>query len=309
MNQRQYDKKVLFVNKLLKLFGIITSLGMLLVLLMGAVVTKTGSGDGCGNSWPLCYGEILPEAPEIETIIELSHRVVSAALGLLVIILAIWSWRKLSHIRETKYLAILSVFLIVFQGLLGAAAVVWGQSDIVLASHFGFSLASFASVVLLTILAFEASGSQKTPVVPKRIRLNLYGVTIYSYIVVYTGALVRHTGASMACDNVPFCTDGQLFAFSGQQGIQMLHRTAAVLIFVWLLYILIIGMKELKNEITMRRGIILAFTFVCLQALSGILVVVSNLNLFLALFHGLFISGLFTVLLYLVMLSLRSRRQ
>ncbi|MDP4553141.1 heme A synthase [Alkalihalobacillus macyae] len=300
---------MLFVNKLLKLFGIITSLGMLLVLLMGAVVTKTGSGDGCGNSWPLCYGEILPEAPEIETIIELSHRVVSAALGLLVIILAIWSWRKLGHIRETKYLAILSVFLIVFQGLLGAAAVVWGQSDIVLASHFGFSLASFASVVLLTILAFEASGSQKTPVVPKRIRLNLYGVTIYSYIVVYTGALVRHTGASMACDNVPFCTDGQLFAFSGPQGIQMLHRTAAVLIFVWLLYILIIGMKELKNEVTMRRGIILAFTFVCLQALSGILVVVSNLNLFLALFHGLFISGLFTVLLYLVMLSLRSRSQ
>ncbi|WP_369810605.1 COX15/CtaA family protein [Guptibacillus hwajinpoensis] len=297
------------MNKLLKLFGIITSLGMLLVLLMGAVVTKTGSGDGCGNSWPLCYGEILPEAPEIETIIELSHRVVSAALGLLVIILAIWSWRKLGHIRETKYLAILSVFLIVFQGLLGAAAVVWGQSDIVLASHFGFSLASFASVVLLTILAFEASGSQKTPVVPKRIRLNLYGVTIYSYIVVYTGALVRHTGASMACDNVPFCTDGQLFAFSGPQGIQMLHRTAAVLIFVWLLYILIIGMKELKNEVTMRRGIILAFTFVCLQALSGILVVVSNLNLFLALFHGLFISGLFTVLLYLVMLSLRSRSQ
>ncbi|MGA9287080.1 MAG: COX15/CtaA family protein, partial [Anaerobacillus sp.] len=175
---------------------------MLLVLLMGAVVTKTGSGDGCGNSWPLCYGKVLPEAPALETIIELSHRAVSATLGLLVIILAVWSWRKIGHLRETKFLAIASVFLIVFQGLLGAAAVVWGQSDIILASHFGFSLASFASVVLLTILAFEASGTKKTPHVPKRIRFHLYAVTIYSYIVVYTGALVRHTGASMACDNV-----------------------------------------------------------------------------------------------------------
>ncbi len=282
---------------------------MLLVLLMGAVVTKTGSGDGCGNSWPLCYGKVLPEAPQIETIIEVSHRMVSAALGLLVIILAIWTWRKIGDLRETKFLAIASVFLIVFQGLLGAAAVVWGQSDIILASHFGFSLASFASVVLLTILVFEASGEKKTPFVPKRIRIHLYAITIYSYIVVYTGALVRHTGASMACDNVPFCTDGQLLAFSGPQGIQMLHRSAAVFIFVWLLYILIIGLKEFKSKGTMRTGLIVAFIFICLQALSGMLVVVSNLNLFLALFHGLFISGLFTVLLYLVMLSLRSGRQ
>ncbi len=297
------------MNKLLKLFGIITSLGMLLVLLMGAVVTKTGSGDGCGNSWPLCYGKVLPEAPALETIIELSHRAVSATLGLLVIILAVWSWRKLGHLRETKFLAIASVFLIVFQGLLGAAAVVWGQSDIILASHFGFSLASFASVVLLTILAFEASGTKKTPYVPKRIRFHLYAVTIYSYIVVYTGALVRHTGASMACDNVPFCSEGQLFAFSGPQGIQMLHRTAAVLIFAWLLYILIIGLKELKNEGPIRKGLITSFVFICLQALSGMLVVLTDLNLFLALFHGLFISGLFTVLLYLVMLSLRSGKQ
>nr|WP_255648128.1 heme A synthase [Pseudalkalibacillus hwajinpoensis] len=294
---------------MLKFFGILTSFGMLLVLLMGAVVTKTGSGDGCGNSWPLCYGKVLPEAPEIETIIEVSHRIVSAALGLLVIILAIWTWRKIGHLRETKFLAIASVFLIVFQGLLGAAAVVWGQSDIILASHFGFSLASFASVVLLTILVFEASGKQKTPYVPKRIRIHLYAITIYSYVVVYTGALVRHTGASMACDHVPFCTDGQLLAFSGPQGIQMLHRTAAVFIFVWLLYILIIGLREFKSKGTMRTGLIVAFTFICLQALSGMLVVVSNLNLFLALFHGLFISGLFTVLLYLVMLSLRSGRQ
>nr|WP_255639878.1 heme A synthase [Pseudalkalibacillus hwajinpoensis] len=294
---------------MLKLFGILTSFGMLLVLLMGAVVTKTGSGDGCGNSWPLCYGKVLPEAPEIETIIEVSHRIVSAALGLLVIILAIWTWRKIGHLRETKFLAIASVFLIVFQGLLGAAAVVWGQSDIILASHFGFSLASFASVVLLTILVFEASGNQKTPHVPKRIRIHLYAITIYSYIVVYTGALVRHTGASMACENVPFCSDGQLFAVTGPQGIQMLHRTAAILIFVWLLYILIIGLKEFKSKGTMRTGLIVSFVFVSLQALSGMLVVVSNLNLFLALFHGLFISGLFTVLLYLVMLSLRSGRQ
>ena len=44
----------------------------------GALVTKTGSEDGCGSSWPLCNGALLPENLPIQTIIELSHRAVSA---------------------------------------------------------------------------------------------------------------------------------------------------------------------------------------------------------------------------------------
>ena len=38
---------------------------------------------------------------------------------------------------------------------MGAAAVVWGQMPAVLAIHFGISLISFASVILLTCLIFE----------------------------------------------------------------------------------------------------------------------------------------------------------
>src|SRR5690606_20775161 len=126
-----YLKKVPIVNKLLKIYSVATTIGMFLILLMGAIVTTTDSGDGCGNSWPLCYGKLLPPQPELETIIEYSHRIVSGFLGIMVIILAIWAWKKLNHIRETKLLAFLSVFLIVFQGLLGAAAVIWGQSSAV----------------------------------------------------------------------------------------------------------------------------------------------------------------------------------
>ena len=37
----------------------------------------TGSGAGCGRHWPLCNGEVLPRAPRIQTVIELSHRVSS----------------------------------------------------------------------------------------------------------------------------------------------------------------------------------------------------------------------------------------
>ena len=45
---------------------------------------KTGSADGCGSSWLLCHGALIPEFFPIDTIIELSHRAVSA--------LSLWSY-------------------------------------------------------------------------------------------------------------------------------------------------------------------------------------------------------------------------
>ncbi|MDQ2683679.1 MAG: heme A synthase, partial [Chloroflexota bacterium] len=44
----------------LRILAIIGTVGMCLVLLMGATVTDTGSGEGCGRSWPLCHGNFLP---------------------------------------------------------------------------------------------------------------------------------------------------------------------------------------------------------------------------------------------------------
>ena len=40
---------------------------MILVILEGAVVRATGSGNGCGQHWPLCNGDILPVAPTLQT--------------------------------------------------------------------------------------------------------------------------------------------------------------------------------------------------------------------------------------------------
>ena len=55
-----------------------------LVIAWGAFVRATGSGAGCGSHWPLCNGEMLPRAPQLETIIEFSHRA-SAGVALLLV--------------------------------------------------------------------------------------------------------------------------------------------------------------------------------------------------------------------------------
>lgn len=64
----------------------VTLIWHVVTILAGTIVRATGSGDGCGSHWPLCNGEVLPVAPTIKTIIEFTHRRISAFDGLLVLI-------------------------------------------------------------------------------------------------------------------------------------------------------------------------------------------------------------------------------
>ena len=89
---------------------------MLFVLLGGALVTKTHAGQGCGVFWPLCNGEIFPNEINVELLIELTHRLVSGGVGIMVLILSIWSWKKIGHIREAKLLSMISLVFSSFKG-------------------------------------------------------------------------------------------------------------------------------------------------------------------------------------------------
>ncbi|MCA0148772.1 heme A synthase [Rossellomorea sp. DA94] len=285
---------------------------MLFVLLGGALVTKTESGMGCGRSWPLCNGQFIPSDITFELVIELAHRVVSGGVGLLVLALSIWSWRSIGYKRETKFLAALSFFFLVLQGLIGAAAVLWGQSDFVLAIHFGISLISFASILLLTLLIFEVDQKfdANSLVIDRRMRFHTVGVTIYSYLVVYTGALVRHTESSLVCKDWPLCVNSSpSLPTNLYEWIQMGHRAAAGFIFLWIAYITYIAIKEHKHQKVIYWGWIIAFTLVCLQVMSGALVVFTRLNLAIALMHALIISCLFGLLCYFNLLASRSKRK
>lgn len=297
-------------SKYIKWFAVAATVGMLLILLGGALVTKTDSGMGCGRSWPSCNGELIPDEITAEVLIEFSHRLVTGAVGILILILGVWSWIKYGHIRETKFLAATAVFFLILQALIGAAQVLWGQGDFILALHFGISLISFASVLLLTLLIFEVDRKFDTDriAIGNKLKFHTIAVTLYSYIVVYTGALVRHTEASLICSDWPLCRNDQ-FALPNNmfEWVQMGHRAAAGLIVIWLGYIAWHAFKNYKDQRAIYWGWITAFIIVLLQATTGMLVVLTKLNLAVALLHSLLISLLFGLLCYMVLLVSRSR--
>lgn len=93
----------------------------LLVILWGAWVRISHSGDGCGDHWPLCGGEFIPEFAEKKTWIEYSHRLMSGVYGLIVIFIFV-RFRGFASAAVRRLNALLLVFML-SEALLGAALV------------------------------------------------------------------------------------------------------------------------------------------------------------------------------------------
>ncbi|TMV47291.1 heme A synthase [Paenibacillus mesophilus] len=303
-------------------------IGMGLVLLMGALVTKTGSGDGCGTDWPLCNGKFVP-AYTIESMIEYSHRFVSGIVGLLVLGAAVATYVWLRHSREAMLFAFGALFFTVLQAILGALAVIFPQSDAVMALHFGFSLVAFATSLLLAVgirtgayVPQRAKASIPTGSAPAKntrevlnitagMRKWIWGATIYSYIVVYVGAFVRHTESSGGCLGWPLCNGEVVPALDGATGIAFAHRVAAVLLFVVIAIIAYKASRPEGSSRLLRAASNWALLLTVLQIFSGASVVwtlASDWYLLTALLHVVLVSGLFGVLCYMSVLAWRSAR-
>jgi heme a synthase len=275
---------------LLRALAIGATLGMFLVLVMGATVTTTGSAQGCGQSWPLCNGQLVPEFT-VATAIEYSHRAVTGVEGALVVALSIGVLLK-ARTREAWWLVGSMLFFLFLQAGLGAWAVMAPQSPLVLASHFGISLIAFAAVFLTAVWVFQAQHAHGTP--PGRYRWLVLGTTIYVLGVVYLGAYVRHTGVSLACQDWPLC-NGQVWpGLSGPTGIVFAHRLAA------LGAVLLFGLLAAWSWQLREMGGVFAFALALAQALSGAVVVWTRLGLFGTLAHAALISLLFASLAFLV---------
>ncbi len=93
------------------------------VILWGAVVRATSSGDGCGDHWPLCNGVVLQTNPRLATLIELAHRVSSGLTLPAVLLLLLWTFRATVSGHLARIAAIAAVVFTFNEGLLGALLV------------------------------------------------------------------------------------------------------------------------------------------------------------------------------------------
>ncbi len=280
-------------------------IGMFLVLLMGATVTQTDSGRGCGDDWPLCNGRFVPDYT-ITSIIEYSHRLVSGIVGLLILAAAIAVYLRVPR-RAARWYAGLALFFTILQAGLGAAQVMNPQSDAILALHFGISLLAF-TLTLLTVTSVRAYFRGERPdawakPVTGGFRWSVWLITLYSYLVVYTGAYTSHTDSGGGCAGFPLC-NGQFVpdALEGATAVAFTHRSAAYLLFALVLALALYAWRAYESRRDIANGAMWSLVLVVLQVLSGgLLMALSGTDSYVlgTLLHTMIISVLFAVLSYL----------
>lgn len=95
----------------------------ILVILWGAWVRVSFSGDGCGDHWPLCRGTLVPQGGSNELVIELLHRVTSTLCGVFAIGFVVAARRVFPPGHGARRYAWLGLGLVISEGLFGAALV------------------------------------------------------------------------------------------------------------------------------------------------------------------------------------------
>lgn len=98
----------------------------LLVILWGAWVRISHSGDGCGESWPLCHGQVIPEKLDLPTWTEFGHRLSSGLYGFAVIFLVVLAFRQFPKGHPARKVSLTTLFFTVSEALLGAGLVLKG---------------------------------------------------------------------------------------------------------------------------------------------------------------------------------------
>lgn len=289
----------------------------LCVVVLGAYVRLSDAGLGCPD-WPGCYGHLAwpNEAHEIEKANanfteravevgkawrEMVHRYLATILGVVVIALLVWAYRR-RHI-ESYALPLVILVAIIFQGMLGMWTVTLKLHPSIVMSHLMGGLTIFALIVWLAcsrtpgITPYRYAGHVKQWMVVVGFLLLLMQIAL--------GGWTSANYAALACVGFPQCNGvwwpqmdfvqaldvfkqyGPNYEFGVKDGparmaIQMMHRMGAVVItlyFAWLIF------KLTRNRELLPMGMSLLALLV-IQIALGIINVTYSLPLLVATLHN-----------------------
>lgn len=224
--------QVLTVSTVVCIFALIT---------LGGVVRLTDSGLGCPD-WPLCHGQLSPPI-EYHALIEYSHRMLAALVGVLVAAQAFVVLRWHRDRRWLLTLSLLGVALVLFQGALGGITVLNELPDGLVLAHLATAEALIACMVLVSALALQGSRRAQTPNAGTDPLSGLRRITLITtglvYLLLITGSYVTVSGAIVSCgQSWPLCA-GSLIPEGHLASVHMAHRLVTLVVSVLVAVVLV----------------------------------------------------------------------
>jgi heme A synthase len=227
------------------------------LIVLGAFVRITGSGMGCGDDWPLCNGRIIPPLDDPATLIEYGHRLVAAALSVMVIAVG-----ALAYVARNKpgasgpggtlRPALLAVGLLIVQVMLGAVTVWLELPPTAVMLHLGAALALLAAVM---ITGLRTGTTQHREPRSARVtgRWPILGAAALGGAVILMGGATANLGAGPACLGFPLCS-GALWPPATESGLSHIHWTHRLLAYgLWVhLLALALHLRATRAPVRLR---------------------------------------------------------
>ena len=236
-------------------------------VVFGAIVRISGSGMGCGDNWPDCYGLFTPAHSGVNLLVEISHRYGAAALSLAIVALAAAAWVKrrepgVGGRGGVLRASLLAVVLVTVVALFGAVTVKLALHPIVVVTHLAIAMALLA---VLVVVVARAGGLGSLAVAERSSRTFRGAIAAagLTFIALVLGALTANTpGAPVSCQGFPWCT---VIAERGAPlAIQVSHRIVAFLLLGHVIA-LSIGMRKRAEARPVRAAAWSALGIVTLQ--------------------------------------------
>ena len=215
-------------------YAVLVASATVLLIAAGGMVTSTDSGLAVPD-WPNTYGQFMFSFP-LEKMVggifyEHGHRLIASTVGLLTIILAVWTW-KVDRRKWVRWLGVAALAAVILQGLLGGLTVLFLLPAPISISHAGLAQLFFCSTVSLALFTSRGWLSATRPVDDSLLRRLALVTTVAVYVQIILGATMRHTEAGLAIPDFPLAF-GRLVppAWSPAIAIHYAHRIGAAVVF------------------------------------------------------------------------------
>jgi heme A synthase len=204
-------------------------------VVFGAIVRISGSGMGCGDNWPKCYGYWFPPFTRMDLVIEVMHRYLAVLLFVAIAGLLAAAWTRRSEPGVSGRGGVLRVAgvaagLWFAPALFGAVTVFLGNPAWATVVH-KLLAASLLAVLLVAVVRAGGFGAPSVAAgtgTRKAIGGASAAAGLALLVIVMGGLTAKVPDAAIACRGFPLCGEGSLGG--GAQHVQLTHRVLAYLL-------------------------------------------------------------------------------